>query len=122
MVLDSAWRSTTIDVNEWLQKWGVQRCGADSAAVKQAWSLLGQTVYAHTPAQTFEHHMKYCTTNMPNGSIFWDNPMFRSVEFLACFNKRCNEHWLFRLYHEVQHARSVQVDLTSGTLSATHCV
>lgn len=76
MVLDTAWRQAEVDTNQWLQKWGVQRCGADSDKVKRAWSLLADTVYKNSSAQTFEHHMKYCTTTMPGGSG-WDTPMYR---------------------------------------------
>jgi alpha-N-acetylglucosaminidase len=70
-LLESAWRTTPIDTAEWLEQWGVQRCGGESVAARKAWALLARTVYANASAATYEHHMAYCPTTMPQGSG-WD--------------------------------------------------
>lgn len=67
-MLESAWRSQKVNVSDWLQAWGVQRCGRDHPKVRQAWSLLANTVYADSKASVYEHHMAYCPTTMPQGS------------------------------------------------------
>eukprot|EP00039_Didymoeca_costata_P009204 m.121502 g.121502 ORF g.121502 m.121502 type:complete len:868 (-) comp14399_c0_seq4:356-2959(-) len=74
-LFDSAWTPTD-NTSTYLQKWSTQRCGKESDNAAQAWALLGNTVYKHDNAQTFEHHMKYCPTTMPGGSG-WDKPMYR---------------------------------------------
>jgi hypothetical protein len=56
-MLESAWRSKQVNVSEWLQSWGVQRCGRDLPKVRQAWALLARTVYADSKAAIYEHHM-----------------------------------------------------------------
>ena len=43
-LLETAWRSEPVNTTMWLQDWGVQRCGRDSAKVKQAWGILSKTV------------------------------------------------------------------------------
>lgn len=70
-ILESAWRSEKVNTTEWLQQWGTQRCGAESAAAREAWALLASTVYADSQAAVYEHHMGYCPTTMPDGSG-WD--------------------------------------------------
>ena len=65
-----------VNVSLWVKDWARQRCGRFSKSADQAWALLQQTVYAHSPTQTYEHHMKYCPTTMPYGSG-WDSPMIR---------------------------------------------
>jgi alpha-N-acetylglucosaminidase len=45
-LLESAWRSERVNTTAWLQRWGTQRCGAESAAARAAWALLAATVYA----------------------------------------------------------------------------
>merc|ERR1712194_485638 len=71
LLIDSAWRSEPLNVSSSLQSWGAHRCGQDSPSAKAAWALLGQTVYASTPAQHYEHHMAYCPTTIIGGST-WD--------------------------------------------------
>ena len=67
-MLESAWRDEKVNASEWLQAWGVQRCGRDNPKVRQAWSLLANTVYADAEDTIYEHHMRYCPTAMPHGS------------------------------------------------------
>ena len=71
MVLDTAWRAVRLDVDEWLQRWGVQRCGADSAKVKEAWSFLGKTVYVPAPPL--------------NMLLFFKNGLLYSSSLPSCF-------------------------------------
>ena len=54
-LLESAWRSTKVDVGEWLQQWSDQRCGRVSAKARAAWAILGRTVYANAEGQTYEN-------------------------------------------------------------------
>ena len=81
-LLDGAWRSSTADVGGWLDSWAVQRCGQKSELASQAWKLLGSTVYADAPAQTYEHHMAYCPTTMPFGSG-WDKQVCQSLPSIS---------------------------------------
>lgn len=117
-VTDTAWRAGLANTSAYLevrggeggtrggsdapspQDWGVRRCGVDLPAVRQAWALLGQTVYSPT-APAYEHHMKvseggaggaephqngtpsdrpaqYCGTTMPVAGSGWDTPMIRA--------------------------------------------
>jgi len=55
----------------WLETWADMRCGKVSQYARQAWLLLGETVYKHDSAQDYEHHVAYCPTTMPQGSG-WD--------------------------------------------------
>jgi hypothetical protein len=71
MVLQQAWRGEPADVAQYLRSWARQRCGRASGKAEAAWQALGRTVYASDKAQTYEHHMKYCPTTMPEGSN-WD--------------------------------------------------
>eukprot|EP00040_Diaphanoeca_grandis_P012322 m.62506 g.62506 ORF g.62506 m.62506 type:complete len:871 (+) comp23167_c0_seq2:160-2772(+) len=72
LLLDTAWRSTTINVSTYLASWADQRCGvAGVQDVRDAWAILGNTVYSNNDAQSYEHHMGYCPTSMPEGSG-WD--------------------------------------------------
>lgn len=74
-LLASAWRSEEstkpLNASSWLESWAIQRCGRYSANAVKAWRLLGETVYAHSSKQNYEHHMAYCPTTMPQGSG-WD--------------------------------------------------
>ena len=57
-MLESAWRSEKINVTEWLQAWGVRRCGRDHPKVRQAWSILADTVYADSPSAIYEVRLR----------------------------------------------------------------
>jgi alpha-N-acetylglucosaminidase len=71
LLMDSAWRSEPANVSSFLESWGTRRCGRDSMKVRQAWRLLGETVYAASAAQHYEHHMAYCSTGLLHGGT-WD--------------------------------------------------
>ncbi len=73
LLLDTAWHKEPINVTSWLQGWAAQRCGGQSAKAERAWQILGQSVYAHAPQQTYEHHMAYCPTSLLGGGSTWDH-------------------------------------------------
>ena len=78
LLIDAAWRDQPVVLSKFFDTWAVKRCGmppptrvpgdtssTGQSTVQQAWGLLSQTVYAHSPEQTYEHHMHYCPTIMP---------------------------------------------------------
>ena len=65
-LLETAWRSSPINTTTWLQHWGMQRCGRDSAKVAQAWAILANTVYAHDSAQVYEVRTTHPGNNEAN--------------------------------------------------------
>ena len=75
-VLQQGWTQPAAP-QAFLQDFGVRRCGADVPGVRQAWSLLGDTVYAANQSN-FEHHMHYCGPALPAGlGTGWDSPPFQ---------------------------------------------
>lgn len=47
-IFEKAWNQDVVDVKEWVKNYAVRRYGSDSKTVKEAWSLLEETVYGRT--------------------------------------------------------------------------